>query len=246
MTVSNKTTNKVHIASVFLFLIAAACSLLIAINLLTYALEVSALTVPLDPNPEPDPNKPQSQEPAPPSTSKKLADTLKQKNIFQPPPPKPQPPKEAQGILGDQALIAGKWYQVGDTVPPGAKVLKIEATEVTLEWEGKEIALAPINAASAPPPAKEPGKKPEMKVPVPPGGPMPAAPVQAVNTGGEDALAWLNIPARMRERFREAWNQMSSEQQQQLKDRWSNMSEEERRQMMMSFRPRGVRRPNRN
>lgn len=246
MTVSNKPIRNVRTASTILFIIAAACAILIAINLLAYALEVSTLTVQLEPNSNPDSPKIQSQNPALPSESKKLADAIKQKDIFQPPPPKPQPPKEAQGILGDQALIAGKWYKVGDTVPPGAKVMKIEAAEVKLEWEGKEIVLAPINAAIAPAPAKAPDGKPEMKAPIPPGGPGPAAPVQAAKTGGEDDLAWLNIPDRMKERFREAWNQMSPEQRQQLKDRWNNMSEEERRQMMMNFRQRGSRRPNRN
>jgi len=231
MTVSNKTTNKIHLASVILFLIAAACAILIGFNLLTYALEVSALPVQLEPNSNPDSPKNQSQNPAPPSESKKLADALKQKDLFQPPPPKPQPPKEAQGILGDQALIAGKWYKVGDTVPPGAKVLKIEAAKITLEWEGKEMVLAPINAASAPPPAKEPEKKPEMKAMGPRGeGPRPAAPVPPPAAGAEDDLAWLNLPAHLKEKFRKMWNSMPPEQKQKAKEEWNKMPEEQKQQ----------------
>ncbi len=236
MTVSNKSIRNVHTASAILFIIAAACAILIVINLLTYALEVSALTVQLEPNSNPDSPKSQSQNPAPPSESKKLADALKQKDIFQPPPPKPQPPKEAQGILGDQALIAGKWYKVGDTVPPSAKVLKIEAAKVTLEWEGKEMVLAPINAASAPPPAKEPEKKPEMKAMGPRGeGPRPAAPVPPPAAGAEDDLAWLDLPAHLKEKFRKMWNSMPPDQKQKAKEEWNKMSAEQKQQAINSL-----------
>jgi len=248
MSTSHKPIPKVPTASAILFLTAAVCAILIAVNLLTYALEVSALAVSVEPNQNPDSPTPRPQDPAPPSESKKLADALKQKNIFQPPPPKPQPPAEARGILGNQALIAGKWYKVGDTVPPGAKVMKIEASGVRLEWEGKEIVLLPIKASAppAPPPAAKPKDNRQEEPKNQPNAAGPEQGAEPARPAEGDNLAWLNIPDRMRERFREAWNQMSPEQQQQLKDRWNNMSEEERRQMMMSFRPRGDRRPNRN
>jgi len=231
MTVSNKTTTKVHLASVILFLIAAACAILIGVNLLTYALEVSALTVQLEPNSNPEPSESRHPDPVSPSASKKLADALKQKDLFQPPPPKPQPPQEAQGILGDQALIAGKWYKVGDTVPPGAKVLKIEAAKVTLDWEGKEMVLAPINAASAPPPAKEPEKKPEMKAMGSRGErPRLSAPVPPPAAGAEDDLAWLDLPAHLKEKFRKMWNMMPPDQKQKAKEEWNKMPEEQKQQ----------------
>lgn len=95
-----------------------------------------------------------------------IAQTLKAKNMFVPT-PKPRPPREVKGIFGQEALINGKWYKVGDTVPPGAKVISIEACQVTIEWEGKEIVLAPIKAASSRGPGKKPKKKekPENKKP---------------------------------------------------------------------------------
>ncbi len=42
-----------------------------------------------------------------------LARKLKTNNLFAPPPPKQHPVKEVSGIFGDEALINGKWIQVG-------------------------------------------------------------------------------------------------------------------------------------
>jgi len=76
--------------------------------------------------------------------SREIADELKKKNLFAPPPPK-QPLKQVSGILGDEVLIKGKWYKVGDKVGD-SKIVAIEAAQVRIEWEGKEIILAPMQA----------------------------------------------------------------------------------------------------
>ena len=161
----------------------------------------------------------------------KLVESLKKKNIFVPPPPKPKPPRQCQGIFGDEVLINGKWYKVGDTVPSGAKVLAVEAASVKLEWEGKEIILAPIQSATssgAKPPAKKaprrtkktnPGKKPEKT--------EPAEPEELVD---EDDLAWLDIPEHLKEKFRKIWDQMTPEQKEKGREQWQNMSEEQKQQ----------------
>ena len=161
----------------------------------------------------------------------KLVESLKEKNIFVPPPPKPKPPRQCQGIFGDEVLINGKWYKVGDTVPPGAKVLAVEAAQVKLEWKGKEIILAPIQSATssgAKPPAKKarrrakktnPGKRPEK--------PEPAEPEEPVD---EDELAWLDIPDHLKEKFRKVWDKMTPEQKEKGKEQWQNASEEEKQQ----------------
>ena len=161
----------------------------------------------------------------------KLVESLKEKNIFVPPPPKPKPPKQCQGIFGDEVLINGKWYKAGDTVPSGAKVLAVEAASVKLEWEGKEIILAPIKAATssgAKPPAKKaprrtkktnPGKKPEKT--------EPAEPEELVD---EDDLAWLDIPEHLKEKFRKVWDKMTPEQKEKGREQWQNMSEEQKQQ----------------
>ena len=77
-----------------------------------------------------------------------IADELKKGSLFLPPPPKPGHPVTAVlGILGDEALIRGKWYKAGDNVRD-AKIVAIEPTQVRIEWQGVEKVFTPIQAAS--------------------------------------------------------------------------------------------------
>ena len=76
---------------------------------------------------------------------KALADELKKKNLFTPPPPKQHPVKEVLGILGNEVLIKDKWYKVDETVGD-AKIVAIGPTQVTIEWEGKKKVFLPIDA----------------------------------------------------------------------------------------------------
>jgi hypothetical protein len=76
---------------------------------------------------------------------KEVADELKKKNMFAPPPPKPGwPVSSVQGILGRTAFINGDWRKVGDEIG-GAKVLEIRPTYVKLVWEGKEKIFSPFD-----------------------------------------------------------------------------------------------------
>ena len=76
--------------------------------------------------------------------SKTIAEELKKKNLFVPPQQKKHPVSQVSGILGDEVLINGKWYKVGDKVG-GAKIVAIEPTQVKIEWEGKEKVFDPIS-----------------------------------------------------------------------------------------------------
>ena len=95
---------------------------------------------------------------------------LKQKNMFTPPAPKPVPPA-CSGVLGDEVIINGKGYKVGQEVG-GAKIVAITPNEVTILWEEKEMKLPVFGAVRSngpPPPSPQagPGKKPERTGPVP-------------------------------------------------------------------------------
>ena len=80
---------------------------------------------------------------------KEVAEELKKKNMFAPPPPKPGwPVSQVVGILGDTALINGKWYKVGDEIG-GAKVLEIRPAYVKVVWEGKEKIFSPFDIKDA-------------------------------------------------------------------------------------------------
>ena len=141
--------------------------------------------------------------------SREMADELKKKNLFAPPPPKQHPVKEVSGILGNEALIKGKWYKVGDKIAD-ANIVSIEPTLVKIEWQGSEKTFAPIGAASAG------GPGPGMR-----GGPpgrlgrvrrteQPARTVQG-------DVPEFPGPPEMRERFLERWNQMSDEERQRMR-----------------------------
>ncbi len=77
-----------------------------------------------------------------------IADELKSESLFVPPAPKRGHPVTAVlGILGDEALIRGKWYKAGDNVRD-AKIVAIEPTRVRIEWQGVEKVFSPIQTAS--------------------------------------------------------------------------------------------------
>jgi len=96
--------------------------------------------------------------------SREAADELKKKNLFAPSAPNQKPVKQVTDILGDEALINGKWYKVGDKIKD-ATIVAIEPAQIRIEWEGKEIVLEPINAESAPSPKGPPGKRIEEEAP---------------------------------------------------------------------------------
>jgi len=119
--------------------------------------------------------------------NQEIAKALRQKNMFMAPKPKPQPPKEVLAILGTKAMFNNKWYSLGDTVPPGAKLIALEATLVKIEWEGKEKTLFPIQAKTVPPPSK-PKPTPKAKGPVKSDKPsQAAAPPPEAQQGPSDA-----------------------------------------------------------
>jgi len=168
--------------------------------------------------------------------SKAIADELKKNNLFAPPPPKQHPIKQVQGILGNQVLINGKWYGVGDKVAD-AKIVAIEPTQIKVEWDGKEKSFAPIAAASAPS-SKEEVKKPvaekkaEVKEATPAAG--PAEEKAVVTVVEEDPLAWMGVKlsARLREKLLEHWNKASDEEKQKMKEGWSKIPDGQKQQVV--------------
>jgi len=84
--------------------------------------------------------------------SRKVADALNKQNLFSPPPPRQNPVTVVMGIFGDEALINGKWYKAGSKVAD-AKILAVDATSVTVEWDGKTKVFNPIDGGSSSGPA---------------------------------------------------------------------------------------------
>jgi hypothetical protein len=163
--------------------------------------------------------------------SKAIADELKKNNLFAPPPPK-QPLKQISGIMGDEVVINHKWYKVGDMVGD-TKIIAIEPTQIRAEWEGKELVLKPIQAASASGPEERPPKpvvrKPEH-IEVAPLVEKPVEEKVSDTSGEEDPLAWMGVElsASAKAKFLEHWDKMSDEEKERVKEQWNKMSDDEK------------------
>jgi len=168
---------------------------------------------------------------------KTIADELKKKNLFAPPPPTKHPVSQVSGILGDEVLIDGKWYKVGDKIGD-AKIVAIESTHVRIEWEGKLKIFAPISAASAPEPEKviEETVVKEKTEPK-----MIAAPVEksveekvAVTPTEADPLAWMGVELspKVRKMLLQHWNKGSDEEKEKAKEEWNKMPDEQKQQAL--------------
>jgi len=171
--------------------------------------------------------------------AKKTVTALKQNNLFVKAPPKQNPVKQVEGILGGEVLIGGKWYKVGDKVAD-AKIVAIAATQVEVEWDGKKTSFSPIASVSAGPPAPpsapagapkkeggpQPPKPPEAKVVKP-----PAPPTE------DDPLAWMGVKLspKVREKFLQMWNSMPDDQKEAAKDKWNSMPEDEKQKAMQQM-----------
>jgi len=171
--------------------------------------------------------------------AKKTVDSLKQSNLFIKAPPKQNPIRQVEGILGQEALIGGKWYKVGDKVAD-AKIVAIMATQVEVEWDGKKTSFTPMASASAGPPAPPtaPGAPPKKEA-----GPQPPKPpdVKVVKApappAGDDPLAWMGVKlsAKVREKFLQMWNSMPDDQKEAAKEKWNSMPEDKKQEAIQQM-----------
>lgn len=120
------------------------------------------------------------------ASGKVSAEELKKKNLFVVTPPRQHPVREVLGILGDEALIDGRWCKVGDSVGD-AKIVAIGPTKIKVAWDGKEKEFSPISASgggsqggssrpSRPGERPRPAGRPESAVSNANGGPAPVQP----------------------------------------------------------------------
>ena len=157
-------------------------------------------------------------------------EALKKKNMFMPPTPKPSPPT-VTGILGKSALINGKWYKVGEEVS-GAKILRVEPTQIVIEWNGKEMPLAPLLASTGSvktepnentPEKKKRRRRKKLEQ-------LEEPEEEQAEAAEDDPLAWMGVtlsPA-LRAKLLETWNQLNDEQKEQFKQQWNSMTDEQK------------------
>ncbi|MBN1506738.1 MAG: hypothetical protein JW955_07825 [Sedimentisphaerales bacterium] len=162
------------------------------------------------------------------------AEALKKSNLFVKQAPKEHPVKQVDGILGSEVLIAGEWYKVGEKVGD-ARIVGIAPTEVTIEWDGRKKAFAPLAAASAAEEPRKPGPgKPEAAKASEPAKPVPqAAPAEVREVAApaeNDPLAWMGVSLspKLREKLLARWNSASDEEKERAKQEWNKMPEAEK------------------
>lgn len=152
---------------------------------------------------------------APLTEAKSTAEALKKDNLFVPPPPKQNPVKEVLGILGDEALINGKWYKAGDTVGE-AKILAVESTKIKVSWNGQETEFAPLGAKGDGPrggPPRPGRMRPAGQAPGREKGP------QQASSEGPDAIS-TEERAELRDRFREASPEERAKMREEMRERF--------------------------
>ncbi|MEN6335285.1 MAG: hypothetical protein ABFE01_13630 [Phycisphaerales bacterium] len=161
------------------------------------------------------------------ASGKASAEELKKKNLFVKIPPRQNPVSEVLGILGDEALINGKWCKVGESVGD-ARIVAIEPTKVKIAWDGQEKDFTPIGSGGSGDqsqdrsgPSRSGGR----------GGAGNKAQVAAGNARGGPAPTGQGGP------------QLSAEERERMRSQWQNMSPEERQQARQQMRQRLGRRP---
>jgi peroxiredoxin len=173
---------------------------------------------------------------------KMLADALKKNNLFVPTPKKQHPVKEVIGIFGDEVIIRDKLYKVGDKVGD-AKIIAIEATKVTIEWDGKKTKFSPIDAGGSSQPGRPRGSRATARGGGPPGAGGGSAQMVTVQsqgrpggpTGGPGGgmggfRGFRDMSEADRDRFRA--------EMQERRERYMNMSEAEREKFRAEMRER--------
>ncbi len=86
-----------------------------------------------------------------------VMEAMKAENLFVKAPPKTNPVTDVD-IIGQEALINGQLFKVGDTVGD-AKVTAITAGGVTIEWNGVSTTFSPINGPDQGGDSKRPGQR---------------------------------------------------------------------------------------
>lgn len=171
----------------------------------------------------------------------RIADAIKKQNLFIPPAPKRHPVTAVLGIMGNEALINGKWYKVGDKIAD-AEVVAVEPTLVKIKWDGSEKTFAPISAMI--PESSGPGRvtrvahgdkdneKEKKKEPKKDTKQKKTKEVKIAS--GHDPLDWMGVdlPPHLHKKIMKLWKNASEEDKRRGMAEWNNASDERKRQML--------------
>ena len=145
------------------------------------------------------------------------------KNPFSPPPK--YSGVQCTAILGQEALIDGRWYKVGDTVK-GSKIVEIHPASVKIAWQDEEHILVPfkvpVQYPSSPPPSRESSPSGQNR--------------NTANSPSPEPIE--NRPPDMGGGRPPVGAMPSDEQRRQMRERYLNASPEEQAEMRRQMRER--------
>lgn len=168
--------------------------------------------------------------------TKELAEELKKRNLFAPAKEKGHPVKAVTGIFGDEALVNGKWYKVGERIAD-AEIISIGATEVKVRWNGNVKSFAPIAAVVSSGPKTVVKKKTEEEGDE--AAKQTAKQVVTTEDGTEgaveeDPFAWLGVELSesQREKLELVWSKIPDEFKEMMKQQWNSMTDEQKQEAL--------------
>lgn len=221
---------KKELVATAMLVVAVVSAVLITVRVrgffVTSANAQSAVEQTIDQN-KPDPKNVTAQS----GKFKKVADALKKQNLFSPPPPRQNPVNAVMGIFGDEALINGKWYKVGDKVAD-AKIVAVAPTAVTVEWDGKKKVFNPIDGGSSSGPGGS--SRPGRPTPSSSGGGSPGM----VVTQRPQGRGMPGMEGMTRERMENMSEAERNKFRDQMRQRFEHMSEGERDRFRQEMRER--------
>jgi hypothetical protein len=139
-----KTKAKISVLLLVISVLLLAGIVVKGANYMAFSAKVPGLIAEATLHSKPDPNETKKYT----EKENKLTDELNKKNMFAPPPPKPENPIKEINIIGDAVVIDGNYYKEGADCK-GAKILRIEASQMTYEWEGEKITIGPFGTVSS-------------------------------------------------------------------------------------------------
>ena len=151
-----------------------------------------------------------------------ISDELKKSNLFVPPSTSTPKLPVCTAILGDSALIDGKYYKAGDEIS-GATIVAVEAFEITVSWQGEEKKLIPFTVSNLTKEQMNPPSKPKQEESQPE---QMQQPIQVQITQSSER----GQGQRGDRGSRGGRGDMSGDERQRMMERYQNMSESERRQ----------------
>ena len=161
--------------------------------------------------------------------SQKILDNLKRKNLFMPIEQRDCPIKDVNGIMGNEVLIKGQWYKVGDRVGD-AIILEVGASYAKVKWFDSEKILElsselPVQATRQQM-AQRTGARFQINQPT---RPQQVAESQQTSQN-QDQLAWMGVQltTEQRQKVEMVWNRMPEQFRSMMQQQWSNMPQAER------------------